>query len=297
MPTGADRPDANSFTMRAVIRIGCFLFLTLLGRAQPPKAVESLPEQGWIYKPFKGRLLEPESLGARDCYFSASDGVRLNAWFLPAPEGRPTVLYFHGNGGSLSTMDRTLAEMKRAHFGALVVDYRGYGLSEGRPSEPGLYRDGLAAYDYCRKLGVGVDKLLIHGQSLGGGVATYVASQRACSGLVLESTFTSFPAIAARVCGGGLPGKLAFLAVHTQFPNKQRVSASKVPVFVIHGSRDELIPCAMGKALYAAARPEWRRLWIVEGAGHNNLRAEAGPEYARQLGLFWSELKSGNFSS
>ncbi len=90
--------------MRAVIRVGCFLFLTLLARAQSPRSIESLPEQKWIYKPFKGRFLEPESIGVRDCYFQASDGVRLNAWFLPAPAGRPTVLYFHGNGGSLSTV-------------------------------------------------------------------------------------------------------------------------------------------------------------------------------------------------
>lgn len=279
-----------------MIRMGCFLSLTLLGRAQPLRSAESLPEQGWIYKPFKGRFLEPASLGVRDCYFAASDGVRLNAWYLPAPPGRPTVLYFHGNGGSLSTMDRTLAEMKRCRFGALVVDYRGYGLSEGRPSEPGLYRDGLAAYDYCRKLGVPEDRLLVHGQSLGGGVATYVASQRACSGLILESTFTSFPAIAAKVCGGGLPGRLAFLAVHTQFPCKQRVSALKVPVFVIHGAQDELIPCSMGKALHAAASASSRRLWLVKGAGHNNVRATAGSEYAGQLEQFWSDLKSGKFS-
>lgn len=282
--------------MRAVIRIGCFLFLTLWGRAQPPKSIESLPEQGWIYKPYKGRFLEPASVGARDCYFTASDGVRLNAWYLPAPPGGPTVLYFHGNGGSLSTMDRTLEQLKFAGFGALLLDYRGYGLSAGRPSEPGLYRDGLAAYDYCRQLGVAPELLMIHGQSLGGGVATYVASQRACRGLILESTFTSFPAIASKVCGGGIPGRLAYLAVHTQYPSKQRLAGLKIPVLVIHGSQDELIPCAMGKALYAAACPTARRLWVVDGAGHNNLRVMAGVEYARQLGLFWSDLRSGKFS-
>ncbi|MBX3168674.1 MAG: alpha/beta hydrolase [Candidatus Eremiobacteraeota bacterium] len=253
-----------------------------------------MPEQAWIYKPFKGRFLEPASLGVRDCYFQASDGVRLNAWYLSAPAGQPTVLYFHGNGGSLSSMDRTLAEMKRARFGVLLVDYRGYGLSEGRPSEQGLYRDGLAAYDYCRELGVPVERLLIHGQSLGGGVATYVASRRACSGLILESTFTSFPAVASKVCGGGFPGRLAFLAVHTQFPNKQRVATLTIPVFVIHGARDELIPCSMGKALHAATRTG--RFWVVDGAGHNNLRSAARSEYARRLGQFWSDLKSGKFS-
>lgn len=283
--------------MRAVIRIGCFLALTLLGRAQSPKSVESLPEQGWIYKPFRGRFVEPASQGVRDCYFQASDGVRLNAWYLPAPPGRPTVLYFHGNGGSLSTMDRTLAEFRRADMGALLLDYRGYGLSGGRPSESGLYRDGLAAYEYCVRLGVPAEMLLIHGQSLGGGVASYVASRRASAGLILESTFTSFPAIAAKVCGGGLPGRLAYLAVQTQFPSKQRVASLKIPVLVIHGSQDELVPCSMGKALHQAAPASSRRLWIVDGAGHNNLRATAGQEYARHLGRFWSDVVAGKFSS
>ena len=184
----------------------------------------------------------------------------MNAWYVPASPGRPTVLYFHGNGGSLSTMDRTLAEFKRADFGALLLDYRGYGLSGGKPSEPGLYRDGLAAYDYCRSLGIPVSRLIVHGQSLGGGVASYVASQRACAALVLESTFTSFPAVAAKVCGGGLPGRLAFLAVHTQFPSKVRLASVQAPVLVIHGEQDELIPCAMGRALYAAAPVAARRL-------------------------------------
>ena len=280
--------------MRAVLRVGCFLVLTLVGRSQPPASVESLPEQRWIYKPFKGRSLDPATLdlGLRDCYFEASDGVRLNAWWMPAAAGRPTVLYFHGNGGSLSTMDRALGHLRKADFGALVLDYRGYGLSAGRPSEPGLYRDGLAAYDYLRKQGVPADRLLIQGQSLGGGVATYVAENRACAGLILESTFTSFPAVAARVCGGGIPGRLAYLAVHTQFPSKQRLAKIRVPVLVIHGLQDELIPCSMGKALHAALPKGQGELWLVPGAGHNNLRVTAGPEYSRRLARFWSQLPS-----
>ena len=281
-----------SLSMRAITLMGCFLALTLFGRTEPSGSIEALPEQRWIYKPFRGRFLEPASLGVRDCYFRASDGVRLNAWYLPPPPGRPTVLYFHGNGGSLSTMDRTVAEMKQAGFGALLLDYRGYGLSGGRPSEPGLYRDGLAAYGYCRRLGVPAGKLLIHGQSLGGGVATYVASQRACAGLILESTFTSFPAVAARVCGGGLSGRLASVVIHTQFPSRQRLAGLKVPVLVIHGSQDELIPCSMGKSLYGAVSKGLRHLWVVEGAGHNNLRATAGKEYARRLRSFWFEVAS-----
>lgn len=284
--------------MLAVLRIGCCLGLTLLARAQPPPSPENLPEQRWIYRPVKGRTLDPASLGLslRDCYFEAADGVRLNAWWLPAPSGSPTVLYFHGNGGSLSTMDRSLKEFSRARFGALVVDYRGYGLSQGRPSEEGLYQDGLAAYDYCVAQGVPTDHLLIHGQSLGGGVATYVAEHRACAGLVLESTYTSFPQVAAKVCGGGIPGRLATMALHTQFPSKQRLARCQVPTLVIHGHQDELIPCAMGRALYQAAPDGRRELWVVSGAGHNDLRAKAGAEYARRLARFWMDLRSGKFS-
>ncbi len=111
--------------------------------------------------------------------------------------------------------------------GALLVDYRGYGLSSERSSEPGLYRDGLSAYDYCRKLGVAADQLLIHGQSLGGCLCRLKARLLRTDG---------------------------------------------------------------------AAPVNARRLWVVNGAGHNDLRATAGSEYASQLGQFWSDLKSGKFS-
>lgn len=271
-----------------------FVFaLAPLTLAQPLTSLENLPEQRWIYKPSSGRLVAPAELGlgVQDCYFQASDGVKLNAWFMPAAPGQPTLLYFHGNGGSLSFMQSTFRHMSQAGFGALVVDYRGYGLSQGRPSEQGLYRDGLAAYRFLMQKGVRPDRLLIHGQSLGGGVATYVASRRACAGLILESTFSSFPAIAAKVCGGGWKGRLAGGLVRTQFPNQQRLASIRVPVLVIHGKADELIPWTMGQALYGALPQGRGRAWWVAGAGHNNLRAVAGAEYARRLRLFWATLR------
>ncbi|MBT9587220.1 alpha/beta hydrolase [bacterium] len=274
-------------------------FAALLSRylqARPPhpdmSAVEQLPEQKLIYHPTRGRTLDPGSLGLgiKDLYFAAEDKVRLNAWWLPAPPGAPTVLYFHGNGGSLSGMQPTLTYFHRAGFGALLVDYRGYGLSQGYPSEAGLQKDARAAYQQCLKRGVKPQQLLIHGQSLGGAVAVQLASEKPCAGLILESTFTSAKDMARRLYGG-----VAAATLHTHYCSVTTVASLKVPVLVMHGDQDSMIPASMGRALFAAA-PQPKEFWMVKGADHNNLRVLAGPEYVERLRRFYARAKASAFS-
>lgn len=262
-------------------------FVGLVARwaqAQPVDmtAVERLPEQKLIYYPHRGRTLNPNSLGfgVEDIYFTTADNVRLNAFWLPPPPGAATVLYFHGNGGNLSGMQPSLTYFHQAGLGALVVDYRGYGLSQGHPSEEGLYKDARAAYQECLRRGVSERNLIIHGQSLGGAIAVQLASEKPCRGLVLESTFTT-----ARDMARLLYGKVAALSLRTRYPSLTTVKRIKCPLLVIHGDRDEMIPDSMGRSLYAAA-PQPKKLWIVEGAGHNNLRVAAGQKYVQELRRF-----------
>lgn len=252
-------------------------------QAQPDMTpVEKLPEQKLIYHPHRGRSLNLATLGFKveDIYFTTSDNLRLNAFWLPPPPGAPTVLYFHGNGGNLSGMQPSLTYFHRAGLGALIVDYRGYGLSQGHPSEQGLFKDARAAYQECLRRGVEAGRLIIHGQSLGGAVAVQLASEQPCAGLVLESTFTSAKDMARR-----LYGKVASMALRTRYSSLVTVTKIKCPLLVIHGDRDEMIPDSMGRALYAAA-PEPKKLWIVPGAGHNNLRVSAGEQYVEELRRF-----------
>lgn len=268
--------------VRVVLRLALALLLGAPAGAKPPTGVEKLPEQGLIYHPHRGAV-DPKATGLplEDLSFTASDGVRLNAWWLPAPAGAPTVLYFHGNGGNLSGLSYTFHQFRQAGFGALAVDYRGYGRSEGYPSEQGLYKDARAAYEECLRRGVQPSQLLIHGQSLGGAVAVQLASEKPCAGLILESTFSSARAIAKR-----LYGQTAAALMVTRYDTQSTVKSVKCPLLVIHGTADDFIPPSMGKAIYRAAnRPKW--LWLVPEANHNTVRVTAGSEFPERLVEFW----------
>lgn len=272
--------------MKRLLSLAFTLLLGAAARALPPTDIEKLPEQGLLYHPIRGPV-DPKATGLplQSLYFTASDGVRLNAWWLPAPPHAPTVLYFHGNGGNLSGLEHTFHQFHKAGFGALAVDYRGYGLSEGHPSEQGLYKDARAAYEACLERGVQPSRLLIHGQSLGGAVAVQLASERPCAGLVLESTFTNARAMAKR-----LYGQVAASLMVTRYNSETTVKKVASPVLVIHGSADDFIPPTMGKALFQAAPgPKW--LWLVPGAHHNSVRAAAGAGFPARLVEFWRAIK------
>lgn len=273
--------------LRLLARVALAFLVSLPAGAKPPSDVEKLPEQALIYHPTRGRQVEPGATGLplEDLYFTAADGVRLNAWYLPAPPGAPTVLYFHGNGGNLGGLGYTFHQFRQAGFGALAVDYRGYGLSEGHPSEQGLYQDARAAYAECLKRGVKTKQLIIHGQSLGGAVAVQLAAEKPCAGLVLESTFTSGKAIARR-----LYGNVASSLMVTRYNTQETVKGLTCPVLVIHGTADDFIPTSMGKKIHQnAPQPKW--LWLVPGANHNTVRATSGAGFPERLVKFWQDCR------
>lgn len=148
----------------------------------------------------------------------------------------------------------------------LAYDYRGYGKSEGQPSESGVYRDVLGAYDGERARGVPAQRIISFGESLGGAVSIYLASQRPCAGVAVVSTFTSLRDVGRSHFGG-----LAALAAG-RFDSRSRIEHLAVPLLVAHGDRDEIVPFALGEQLYAAA-PEPKRFLRVTGAHHNDIFA------------------------
>jgi uncharacterized protein len=222
--------------------------------------------------------------GAQDVWINAVDGVKLHAWWVQHPEAKWVTLHLHGNAGNITYRDLAAASITAAGSSVLLLDYRGYGRSEGRPSESGLYRDAQAAYEWLIRRGHKADRIVIHGESLGAAVAVELASHNICAAVVLEAPFTSARAVAHRV----LPfvGPLLVWG----YDSKSRIGRVRAPVFIIHGGRDEVIGTEFGRDLFAAARDP-KRLWIVQGAGHNDLHDTGRrAEFVKRLAEFYASL-------
>ncbi len=236
-----------------------------------------------IYQPTRypgGWWHTQADLGARDVELRTVDGLRLHAWWLETPGSRVALLYFHGNGGNLANRPGHLREMVAAGASVLIPDYRGYGKSQGRPTERGLYRDADAAYEYILSLGYEPRQIVVLGESLGAAIAVDLAHRRPCGGLILECPFTSFSAIAGTIVP--FIGRL----FASGYNNRRKIAAINAPLLVIHGDRDRTVPHRMGRALFDAAR-EPKTLWTVEGASHKTIVPAAGALYPERLRAFF----------
>jgi fermentation-respiration switch protein FrsA (DUF1100 family) len=219
--------------------------------------------------------------GGRFLKIPAADGVRVAALYLPNPQARYTVLFSHGNAEDLGDNLDFLEGLHQAGFAVLAWDYRGYGASEGTPSERTLYSDEQAVYDYLvRDLKTPPERIFVLGRSLGSVAAVDLAARQPVAGLILE--------------GGLVSGQRVLLPFplfpFDRFRNLEKMGRVRCPVLIIHGTADEVIPFRHGEALFRAAH-EPKRNWWVENAGHNDLAYRVGPEYGRKLQEFaaWVE--------
>jgi fermentation-respiration switch protein FrsA (DUF1100 family) len=222
-------------------------------------------------------------LGAEDVSLLTQDNVRLHAWWIAAPQAPLVTLYLHGNGGNLTHRGLQVREITAAGSSVLMLDYRGYGKSEGSPSEKGLYADADAAYRYLRDRGYRAGQIVLHGESLGTAVAVDLASRSECAGVVLEAAFNSGRDVANTV----LPvvGPLLFRS----FNSESKIAKLRSPLLFFHGDRDHLIPLKLGRTLFNAA-PQPKFFWEVRGAGHNDLVEIAGPSYRQRLREFYERI-------
>lgn len=237
-----------------------------------------------LYFPVKypaGQWQARETLGGEDVFLTAKDGTRLHAWLIRARGSPVMTLHLHGNAGNLTHRTLAARHILEAGSSVLLLDYRGYGRSQGRPSEKGLYLDADAAYDYLMALGA--SKIVLHGESLGTAVAVDLASRRRCAGVVLEAPFPSARAVAGRVLP--LLGPLVMWG----FDCQSKIRSVRAPLFVIHGDSDEVIAYELGRALFDAA-PEPKSMWTVRGATHNDLHLAGGAEFAARLRDFYRSL-------
>jgi hypothetical protein len=234
-------------------------------------------ENSLIYFPDKDA---PGPSPGEDVFLTTSDGLKIHAWYVPQPGAAVTILYFHGNAGSLGDRREFIGKLQRAPANVLAVDYRGYGRSEGSPDEAGLYRDAQAAWDWLAAR-TPPERIVILGKSLGGGPACELASRVDCGGLVLQSTFTSARDMAPLV----MPLFPASWFMRTRYDNLAKVAKIGCPKLFIHSRSDEIIPFAMAERLFGAAAEPKEAAWFDAG-GHNTLWLRNAQEYGAALERF-----------
>ena len=231
--------------------------------------------QSMFYYPDRVRYETPDALGLRyeSVQFQSADGTRLTGWFIPAvgrqenpKEAKGTVVHFHGNAQNMSAHWRFVAWLPKQDYNVFVFDYRGYGESEGKPEPKGVFEDSSAALNYVRSRGdIDPQRLFVFGQSLGGTNAIAVVGSGNRIGVraaAIESTFYSYASIANdKLSGAGL------LVSDDYAASKYVAAISPIPLLLIHGTADNVIPHAHSQRLLADAR-EPKRLIEVPGAGH-----------------------------
>lgn len=237
-----------------------------------------------VFSPELAHYAAPADFGlsAQEVWLTTSDGVRLHGWHLPAPGAANLLLFCHGNAGNISHRLDNLARLHQAGVAVFIFDYRGYGLSQGKPSEAGLYLDAEAAWDWAQGQAESQGgRVVLFGRSLGGVAATYLAAQQQPAGLILESTFTNLGAMAGSLFP--LPGLEGWLK--GRFNSLGRAAGVRCPVLMLHGDDDQIVPLRLGQELFEAL-PRPKKFVTLQGAGHNDTYVVAGSAYFSRLEKF-----------
>jgi hypothetical protein len=237
------------------------------------------------YPDMPGRELEATPADVGLVYENVSlhtrDGVQLHAWFIPAERPRATVLFCHGNAGNISHRLDSIRLLHSLGLQVLIFDYRGYGQSEGRPSEKGSYRDVDAAWRYLLDVrGLPEDGIILFGRSLGAAVAADLASRTRPAAVILESAFTSVPDMAA----GIYPWLPVRLLSRYRYDNLGKIIQISAPLLLVHSRQDEIIPFSHGERLFKQAR-EPKQFLEING-GHNDAFLTSRKAYTQGLEAF-----------
>jgi fermentation-respiration switch protein FrsA (DUF1100 family) len=237
-----------------------------------------------IFQPTPGVDVLPEALGieAEELFLRAEDGVRLHAFYLPSARASSRALLFlHGNAGNASHRLPNAAQLAQLGVHVLLLDYRGYGRSDGRPSEDGVFADARAGLAYLlEERGFPEERVVLFGRSLGGAVAVDLAQDRPLAGVILESTFPSAASVARLSLG-----RVVAALVGDRFASDRKIARLRAPLLFLHGDRDRVIPFALGRQLYALA-PEPKDFAIIVGAGHNDTTQVGGRPYFERIARF-----------
>lgn len=241
-----------------------------------------------VFYPGTGRELiaTPTKIGLpyEDIHLKTSDGISLHGWYIPAPQPRGTVLFLHGNAGNISHRLDSVQMFHRLGYSTLIFSYRGYGKSDGTPSEQGTYRDAEAAWRYLTEQGrIAPCGIVLFGESLGGAVAAWLAARQKPAALVIASGFTSVPDLAQHI----YPYLPVWWLARIGYDTRENLHSVVAPVLVAHSPDDEIIPFEHGRALFAAANPPKQFLELA--GGHNDGFIFMRESWARALGDFLDE--------
>ncbi|MDP9136708.1 MAG: alpha/beta hydrolase [Pseudomonadota bacterium] len=242
-------------------------------------------QRSFLYFPDRTRVAAAAAgfAGAMEHVLVTSDGERIIVWNRLADRGKPTVIFFHGNAGSIADRRERWTFLNEKGYGALFVSYRGYGGSTGSPTESGLTLDALAAYDWLAGQGISGGSIVAVGESLGSAVALKLAAARRVAAVVIEAPFTSIADMAQHVYWF-VPARLL---VKDRFDSLRLVEKLEIPLFIAHGTEDEVVPFAMGEEL-AKSAPQAEFLAIPGGSHGSILTAST---WAKELEFIERALK------
>lgn len=244
-----------------------------------------------VYGPTRKMDGTPSRAGLeyREIFFKTKDNIILNAWFIPAEDPKAIALHCHGNSGNISDRLDTIKIYHDMGISLFLFDYRGYGRSNGSPSEKGTYKDAEAAWYYLvEAMGIHPEDIIITSHSLGGSVASYLAGKVTPKALIVEGSFTSMTDM----------GKLYYpylpirLLVRQRYNSINHLKTVHCPVLIIHSPDDRVVPFFMGKALYKAANPP-KRFLEIHGS-HNNAILDSREEYTNAIIEFIADINRAN---
>jgi len=273
--------DCLLYKLRFVVPFILFFLLNAI-------SAHAMFEDIFLYFPDPKLRVTPAvaSLPYQDIDFTTIDGIRLHGWYVMGDEGKPPVLFCHGNAGNISDRIEILAFLHSMGLPVFIFDYRGYGRSTGQASEEGMYQDVRAALAWLEKRGWAAHKVIYLGRSLGASVALQLALEKPPAALVLECPFTSVAAM------GRMHHPILFRLfgrlLKAKYNNLEKMSLLRAPLVVIHGEADDIVPCKMGEMLFTRA-PHPKHLLLLPGLDHNALFFSGSSSY-REI---WRSLADG----
>jgi fermentation-respiration switch protein FrsA (DUF1100 family) len=269
--------------MRILAAIGAAALLAVSMSSLTERFVASV-----LFHPTPGVDLHPRDLriDASEVWLDTEDDVRIHAFLVPgAPDRGRAILFLHGNAGNASHRLPIAAEFARLGSDVLVLDYRGYGRSQGTPSEAGVYRDARAALAHLTgERGLPERRVVLFGESLGGAVAIDLAVDRQLAGVIVSSTFTSLADM-----GWSMAGPFGRWLAGDGFDSLAKVASLRAPLLAFHGDRDELVSIDLGRRLFERA-PAPKEFHVISGAGHNDTVDLGGADYFARIGRFLDEV-------
>lgn len=249
-----------------------------------------LQQTAMLFIPLRGMIATPADwdMEYEDVELHSEDGVTLHGWYIPSPGSTRALLFFHGNAGNISHRGESLAIFHHLGLNVFIFDYRGYGRSDGTPSEEGLHADAISAWNYLREdKGFAAGQIVLFGRSLGGAVATRLATEVKPAALILESTFSS----ARDLATVHYPILSKLIILRFAFDTVGRVGSINCPLLVLHSPDDEIIPYALGEKVYKAAK-EPKTMLSIRG-DHNRGFIQSQPGYERGIGEFLRRYVNG----